>query len=190
VIRDVISEGEAFLKTRTEHNDRFDYWELSTGFSLNLNPLFSFRDGRWKVRWGNHGRALLISGYYDAWRDVAEVAPPSGKGEAETNQILMKLRELNAKLAPKIARLAAGEEYLNSKLGVRDVVNEYWELSTGFSFNLNPQFQFVDDKWVVRWSRSDPWRNVDEVTPPWGKGEEETKEILKKLTEINDLPLK
>jgi hypothetical protein len=80
--------------------------------------------------------------------------------------------------------VSQGEVYLTEKLGERKS-GYYWELSTGFSWNLNPMFAFMEGKWKVRWKKSDPWWDVDSVIPPSGKGEAQTKEILEKLSELN-----
>jgi hypothetical protein len=114
--------------------------------------------------------AILVKGTYD--RGIS---------------ILHRLRQLDTSLAvasDKTIREAVsqGEAYLNEKLGRQ---GDYWELSTGFSFNLNPMFKFVGGRWKVRWRKSDRWSNVEDVTPPWGKGEAETKEVLEKLGELN-----
>lgn len=83
-IQDTFSEGKAFLDQRCGAANLGE-WELGTGFSFNLNPMFTFDHGLWKVRWKRS----------EDWADPAARTPPGGKGARETQEILNRLAELN-----------------------------------------------------------------------------------------------
>ncbi len=116
--------------------------------------------------------AILVGG---TWKRGLAVARKLGK--LEDNLAIASNKDVK-EAAEK------GEAYLNDKLGSAKA-GGYWELSTGFSFNLNPMFAFVGGRWRVRWRTSDPWYDPETVVPPWGKGEAATNEILGKLRELN-----
>lgn len=87
-------------------NNGSGIWEYSTGWSFNLNPQFTLRDGQWTVRWRTS----------DEWADPATREAPSGKGKADVDKILVKLAELNRQL-PELVRQA--EALLQSQMDRR-----------------------------------------------------------------------
>ncbi len=74
------------------------------------------------------------------------------------------------------------------KLGAKPYDGEGggWEYSTGFSVNVNPQFQFVGGRWAVRWFTSEAWSDPGSRRAASGGGEEAINNILSYLAGLNE----
>lgn len=171
--------GEQFLKAELGPMKPGGYWEMSTGISFNLNPVFACIDGKWMARWRSS----------DPWKDPATVVPPSGRGAERATRILEELAKYNGdvrfkreyKEDPAVKRREqAGDTLLGTNWEL-PWKGGYYEYNPGWRYDF-VRISFVEGSWWMQKGEGGSWYQPKNY-PDSEKWIDKLKERLQEINE-------